>query len=247
MANRVELAKKLAAVSDERLTQLEERLEGLAAQVRELAARVNRSTPDANVQKALQAAQKAAQDTARLTSVTRSLEAKCEALSRAVGEMKAKLAHHRKLLDNHHEGLVARTEDDKVFNERIGKLYRRVKLLEEGLDEVAKWSLQVDHSISRSVDTPSHELDIQGELVTPEEYKWTITGKAVNNSDQDLTMVLVVAGLRETATGKLVGLTYKLKPGEFPAGSSIPYDLKISPDLSLDPAKLESFVIVRAR
>ena len=115
------------------------------------------------------------------------------------------------------------------------------------LDEVAKWSLQVDHSISRSVDTPSHELDIQGELVTPEEYKWTITGEAVNNSDQDLTMVLVVAGLRETATGKLVGLTYKLKPGEFPAGSSIPYDLKISPDLSLDPTKLESFVIVRAR
>ncbi|MCK5795383.1 MAG: hypothetical protein KAH12_11790, partial [Anaerolineales bacterium] len=65
--------------------------------------------------------------------------------------------------------------------------------------------------------------------------------------DQDLTMVLVVVGLRETATGKLVGLTHKLEIGEFPTGFTIPYSLGIVPDQSLDLTKLESFVIVRGR
>ena len=115
------------------------------------------------------------------------------------------------------------------------------------LDEVADWSVQVDLSSSRSVDTPSLELSTRGQLDTPEEFRWTHAGEAVNDSDQDLTMVLVVVGLRETATGKLVGLTYKLKMGEFPAGSTIPFSLGMVPDQSLDFAKLESFVIVRAR
>ncbi|MCD6425913.1 MAG: hypothetical protein J7L35_10480 [Anaerolineales bacterium] len=115
------------------------------------------------------------------------------------------------------------------------------------LDVVVDWSAQVDLSRSRSVDTPSLELSTQGQLDTPEEFRWTLAGEVVNNSDQDLTMVLVVVGLRETATGKLVGLTHKLEIGEFPTGFTIPYSLGIVPDQSLDLTKLESFVIVRGR
>ena len=115
------------------------------------------------------------------------------------------------------------------------------------LGEVADWSLQVDSSRSRSVDSPSIELSTQGQLDTPEEYRWTSIGEVVNNSDQDLTMVLIVFGLRETATGKLVGLTHTLKTGELKAGSSIPYSLNVFPDRSFDSSYLESFVIVRGR
>ena len=115
------------------------------------------------------------------------------------------------------------------------------------LDEVFDWFIQVDLSRSRSVDSPSLELSTQGQVDTPEEYRWTSIGEVVNNSDQDLTMVLIVISLREKNTGKLVGLTHTLKAGEFPSGSNIPYELGISPDPALDPAKLESVVIVRGR
>jgi len=115
------------------------------------------------------------------------------------------------------------------------------------LDLVADWSLQVDLSRSRKVDTPSLELNAQEVLVTPEEYKWVISGDAVNDSDQDLTMVLIMAGLRDTSTGELIGLSYTLEAGEFPIGSLISYNLIISPNTALDPATLNSFVIVKGR
>jgi len=143
MADRAELAKKLAATSDQRLTGLEERVEELAAQVRGLVARVNRSAPDANVQKVLQAAsaaQKAAEDA---TALTRSLEAKYSGLSRAVDEVKAKFAEHDKRLDHHHQWLVARTEDDERAEQHFRDLYKRLKAVEKGLERVTTWVMKL--------------------------------------------------------------------------------------------------------
>lgn len=140
------VSEKVSAIGEAQVQALKDVVAGLMAradeldaQVRELAARVNRSTPDANVQKALEAAQKAAEDAAKLTSVTRSLEAKCEALSRAVGEVKTKLAKHDAKLAKHRKELDFRYKDDKVFAETFHNVFDRLEAVERGLEQVTTW------------------------------------------------------------------------------------------------------------
>jgi hypothetical protein len=69
----------------------------------------------------------------------------------------------------------------------------------------------------------------------------------VNDTGETLNIVLVVIGLREKSTGRLVGLSYSLLTGEFPAGSTVEYNLTISPDSEIDQVSLEKFILTRGR
>ena len=113
--------------------------------------------------------------------------------------------------------------------------------------EVADWSIQVDLARSRSIDSPSHKLSVQEPTTTPDDFWWTFSGNVVNDSEETLRMILIVIGLRETGTGKLVGLVQTLKTGEFLPGSSVEYSLTIFPDKEFELSNLEDFIHVRGR
>lgn len=113
--------------------------------------------------------------------------------------------------------------------------------------EVADWSIQVDLARSRSVDSPSHKLSVQGHTATPEGFRWTFSGNVVNDSEETLQIILIVVGLQEAGTGKLVGLVQTLKIGEFLPGSSVEYNLTIFPDMVFESSDLEDFILVRGR
>ena len=109
------------------------------------------------------------------------------------------------------------------------------------------WSIQVDQAGSREVDSPSYVLSTSGNEKNTSEYLWSFSGNVVNDTDKTLRFILVVIGLREIESGRLVGLAQSLKVGEFPTGSSIEYNLVVSPDPDLDSAALEEFILIRGR
>ncbi len=115
------------------------------------------------------------------------------------------------------------------------------------IGEVADWSIQVDLARSRSVDSPSHKLSVQGHTATPQSFRWTFSGNVVNDSEETLQMILIVVGLQEAGTGKLVGLVQTLKTGEFLPGTSVEYNLTIFPDMAFESSDLEDFILVRGR
>jgi len=114
-------------------------------------------------------------------------------------------------------------------------------------EAIDSWLIQVDAGFSRVVDTPSFELSGTGEQVKPAEYQWSFSGSAVNDSGSALEVVLVVAGLRDSGSGALVGLARTLIRGELAPGSSVEYNLAVTPDPAFDPAGLEAFTILRGR
>ncbi len=120
-------------------------------------------------------------------------------------------------------------------------------LLLEPLDAVVDWSIQVDLAGSRVVDSPSFVLSTTGDEDNITEYLSTFSGQVVNDTGETLNIVLVVIGLREKSTGRLAGLSYSLLTGEFPAGSTVEYNLTISPDTEIDTASLEKFILTRGR
>ena len=143
MATKAQVVKRLVAGSDQQLTQLEERLGELDAQVQELAALVKRLASDAErAVQATSAAQKAAEDAAKVTSLTRSLEAKYEALSRAVGEMKATLAKHGERLDGHYRALKARHEDTQACEKNF-------KIIGGEIRKANEWFHELDSRVNR--------------------------------------------------------------------------------------------------
>ena len=125
-------SERLKSVED-RLEAVERKLSALEDELKQLAHHRHPEYVEVKALKELSESRKVAEG---VTSFTRSLEAKYGALSRAVEEMKAELARHGKLLEVHHKGLKARTEDDKLANEYIGDLYKRVKALEEAVERV---------------------------------------------------------------------------------------------------------------
>jgi hypothetical protein len=120
-------------------------------------------------------------------------------------------------------------------------------LLLDPPDAVADWSIQVDLAGSRVVDSPSFILSTTGDEDNITEYLSTFSGQAVNDTGETLNIVLVVIGLREKSTGRLVGLSYSMLTGEFSPGSTIEYNLTISPDPQIDQGSLEKFIITRGR
>ncbi len=114
-------------------------------------------------------------------------------------------------------------------------------------DAVANWQIQIDAAASREVETPSVNLTARSVQETATEFDWVITGSVVNDSSETIQTILVVVGLRDAQTGELVGLTHDLFQDEFAPGSSTEFTIMITPDLSLDPAGLEYFTIVRGR
>lgn len=116
-----------------------------------------------------------------------------------------------------------------------------------GPTSAADWSIQVDLAGSRVVDSPSFILSTTGDEDNITEYLSTFSGQAVNDTGETLNIVLVVIGLREKSTGRLVGLSYSMLTGEFSPGSTIEYNLTISPDPQIDPGSLEKFIITRGR
>ena len=113
--------------------------------------------------------------------------------------------------------------------------------------EITDWSIQVDSARSNSVDSPSHILSVENNTAIPENFQWTISGSVVNDSGETLQVILIVVGLQEIGTGKLIGLVETLKTGEFLPGSGIEYNLIIYPDLEIESTNLEEFIIVRGR
>ncbi len=81
----------------------------------------------------------------------------------------------------------------------------------------------MDSARSRSVDSPSHILSVQNHIAITESFQWTISGSVVNDSDETLHIILIVVGLQEIGTGKLIGLVETLKTGEFLPGSDIEF------------------------
>lgn len=116
-----------------------------------------------------------------------------------------------------------------------------------GPTSAADWSIQVDRAGSRVVDSPSHVLSTTGEEDNIAEYLSTFSGQVVNDTGETLQIILVVIGLREKSTGGLVGLSTSILTGEFPTGSTVDYNLTISPDPQIDPESLEKFIITRGR
>lgn len=109
------------------------------------------------------------------------------------------------------------------------------------------WSIQVDLAGSRVVDSPSYTLSTTGDEDNIAEYLSTFSGQVVNDTGETLQIILVVIGLREKSTGRLVGLSSSLITGEFPPGSTVEYNLNVSPDPGVDPATLEKFILTRGR
>jgi len=120
------------------------------------------------------------------------------------------------------------------------------RFLDTGI-QIEDWQIQVDPRLTRIVETPSFELAAEGEQVTPAEFQWTFTGSVVNETEETLEVVLIVAGVRDPSTGKLAGLAQELRMGEVPSGSSIDYSITVTTDTGIDQAGLEAFTILRGR
>jgi hypothetical protein len=112
------------------------------------------------------------------------------------------------------------------------------------LDTIADWSIRIELARTSERRTPVYPLVKTGEETDQDQYQWTVAGNAVNESGQTLRLITVVVGLRETGTGKLVGLAQQIKAGEFPPGEPIDYSVIINPDPGFDPGVLEEFILL---
>lgn len=111
-------------------------------------------------------------------------------------------------------------------------------------EPVADWSIRIELALTRERRTPVYPLANIGGVTEKDQYQWSVAGSTVNDSDQTLRLVTVVVGLRETGTGKLVGLAQQILAGEIPPGESVDYNVIINPDPAIDPEVLEEFVIL---
>ena len=112
------------------------------------------------------------------------------------------------------------------------------------IESVADWEIEVDLARSNIRVEPAFQLPTTTTSTSKDQYSWTVSGNATNDSEKSLRLITVVVGLREGGTGKLVGLTQHLEAGDFQVGSTIDYSLNISSDPDFDPSALEEFIIM---
>jgi len=108
------------------------------------------------------------------------------------------------------------------------------------------WKSQLDYFSSRPVDDASFELGTSGDSHEFSGARGTFTGMVLNNTGEELQVVLVVVGLRDKS-GNLVGLGRELLWDGVPDGESIEYSVPIELDPSLNTSALEHFLIARGR
>ena len=127
----LEKASERLKSAEDRLEKMERKLTALEGKLGELA---RHRHPEYAEVEGLSEVQEAVEG---LRSLARSLEAKYEALSRAVEEMKGKLAKHDAELADHNEWLRYRYKDDKNFVKHFNAVYDRLDKLEKRIKEVS--------------------------------------------------------------------------------------------------------------
>ncbi len=112
------------------------------------------------------------------------------------------------------------------------------------IESIVDWSIQVDLARSNERVDPVYQLPTTTTEIIKDQYLWTISGIASNDSEQSLQLITVVMGLMDSGTGKLVGLVQHIVAEEIPPGETIDFSLDISPDPAFDPGALEEFILV---
>jgi len=112
------------------------------------------------------------------------------------------------------------------------------------IESVGDWSIQVNLARSSERIDPAFQLPTTTTVTSKEQYSWTVSGTTTNDSEQSLSLITIVIGLRDEGTGKLVGLTQHIEAGEFPVGASLDINLTITPDPAFAPGALEEFILV---
>jgi hypothetical protein len=121
-----------------------------------------------------------------------------------------------------------------------------VKLLNP-VETVADWQIQIDPALSRKMATPSTVLTLLEVEKTSSEFQWSFSGSVNNDSQNELKSIVVVAGLRDTQSGNIIGLSQVHLRGEFQPGSPLDFYLPINPDRSFDLSGVEEFILIRGR
>ncbi|MDZ7844902.1 MAG: hypothetical protein U5K99_08895 [Anaerolineales bacterium] len=117
-------------------------------------------------------------------------------------------------------------------------------VVSDPLDSIADWFLRIELARTGEFRTPVFLLVHNAGDLIKNQYQWTVAGNTVNDTGQTLRMVTVVVGIRESGTGKLVGLAHYIAAGELPPGEALNYTVDIYPDPAFDPANLEEFVLL---
>ena len=133
----LEKASERLKSAEDRLEKMERKLTALEGKLGQLA---HHRHPEYAELKGLSEVQEAVEG---LRSLTRSLEAKYEALSRAVEEMKGKLAEHGAKLAKHRKELDLRYKDDKNFVKHFNVVYDRLGAIEKRVGQVSTWVVKL--------------------------------------------------------------------------------------------------------
>ncbi|MBU1662576.1 MAG: FxLYD domain-containing protein [Chloroflexi bacterium] len=112
-------------------------------------------------------------------------------------------------------------------------------------DQVDTYTLQWDPSWTWTTSTEYVDLSTANDEYTNDDSSATFTGQVVNNTDGPVSYTYVIAGLRDIATGVIVGMEYDSIWDEIPAGGSAEYDITIEFEPGLDVNALEYFIIVK--
>lgn len=133
----LEKASERLKSAEDRLEKMERRLTALEGKLGQLA---RHRHPEYAEVEGLSEVQEAFEG---LRSLARSLEAKYEALSRAVEEMKGKLAEHDAELAEHAKKLRSRYKDDENFAKHFKVVYGRLDAIEKRVGQVSTWVVKL--------------------------------------------------------------------------------------------------------
>lgn len=110
--------------------------------------------------------------------------------------------------------------------------------------QVARWEVQIDRWATRPVpaNTVFVNLATSGEHLESSDGVATFSGNVVNDTGQDLQAALVLVGVRQRASGVLVGLGSLELNEPMPAGGQAAYSLFIYHDPEIGADGMEAFV-----